>query len=124
MFTLSSLAGLTAAAVSPAAVPAANPLLQMIPFVLIFVVFYFLLIRPQQQARKKHEALVQGVKRGDTVVTAGGLVGKVTKVSDDAEVTVKLAEGVEVQAIKATLSDVRGKNEPAKDAKDAKGAKD
>ncbi|NRA31475.1 MAG: preprotein translocase subunit YajC [Parvularculaceae bacterium] len=119
MFTLSSLVGLTAAA-APAAVPAQNPIMSIIPFVLIFVVFYFLLIRPQQQARKKHEELVQGVKRGDTVVTAGGLVGKVTKVSDGAEVTVKLAEGVEVQAIKATLSDVRGKNEPAKDEKDAK----
>ncbi|MEL6871975.1 MAG: preprotein translocase subunit YajC [Pseudomonadota bacterium] len=89
-------------------------MIQFIPFLLIMVVFYFLLIRPQQQQRKKHLEMVEGVKRGDEVVTAGGLVGKVTKVGEGAEVTIRLAEGVEVTAIKATLSDVRGKTEPAK----------
>lgn len=107
---------LTAAVAAPAGnvPPAPNPILQFIPFILILVVFYFLIIRPQQQARKRHDEMVQGVKRGDEVVTAGGLVGKVTKVSEGPEITVRLAEGVEVQAIKATLSDVRGKTEPAK----------
>ena len=103
----------SAAAQDAAAAPAPNPLTTMIPFVLIFVVFYFLIIRPQQNARKKHEALVTAVKRGDTVVTAGGLVGKVTKAGDDAEITVKLSEGVEVQVVKSTLADVRGKGEAA-----------
>ncbi|MEM9840615.1 MAG: preprotein translocase subunit YajC [Pseudomonadota bacterium] len=108
------LAPLMAAAV-PAGAPAApNPIMSFVPLLLIMVVFYFLLIRPQQQARKKLMDMINAVKRGDEVVTAGGLVGKVTKVGDDAEVTVRLAEGVEVQVIKATLTDVRGKTEPAK----------
>lgn len=110
---MSSLfAPVLAAAVAP--VPAGNPLIQFIPFLLIMVVFYMFLIRPQQQQRKKHMEMIDAVKRGDEVVTAGGLVGKVTKVSDDGEVTVRIAEGVEVTAIKATLNDVRGKTEPAK----------
>lgn len=104
----------TAAAQAPAgAAPAPNPLTSLVPFLLIFVVFYFLIIRPQQNARKKHQAMVEGVKRGDTVVTAGGLVGKVTKVGDGAEISVKLGENVEVQVIKQTLTDVRVKGEPA-----------
>lgn len=110
----------TAAAQDPAAPGGAGLIAQLIPFLLIFVVFYFLIIRPQQNARKKHQEMVEGVKRGDTVVTAGGLVGKVTKVSDGPEVTVRLAEGVEVQAIKATLTDVRVKGEPAAAANDTK----
>ena len=77
-------------------------------------IFYFLLIRPQQQARKKHMDMVEAVRRGDTVVTAGGLVGKVTKVPEGStEITVELADGVQVSVIKATLSDVRSKTEPA-----------
>lgn len=101
----------SAAAQEAGAAPAPNPLSTLIPFILIFVVFYFLIIRPQQNARKKHQALVEGVKRGDTVVTAGGLVGKVTKAGEGAEITVKLSEGVEVQVIKSTLADVRGKGD-------------
>lgn len=108
----SIFAPLTAAAA--AAPPAPNPIVSFVPFILIMVVFYFLLIRPQQQARKKLMEMIEGVKRGDEVVTAGGLVGKVTKVSEGPEITVRLAEGVEVQVIKATLTDVRGKTEPAK----------
>lgn len=102
----------TAAAQTPAPTQAPNPLTSLIPFLLIFVVFYFLIIRPQQNARKKHQAMVEAVKRGDTVVTAGGLVGKVTKVGDGPEITVKLGENVEVQVIKQTLTDVRVKGEP------------
>ena len=79
---------------------------QILPLVLIFAVFYFLLIRPQQKRLKAHKAMVEAVKRGDTVVTAGGLIGKVTKVADE-EVTIELADGVKVKAVKGTLSDVR-----------------
>ncbi|MEM9810350.1 MAG: preprotein translocase subunit YajC [Pseudomonadota bacterium] len=104
---------ISTAAAAPAGVPAPNPIVQFIPFILIMVVFYFLLLRPQQQARKKHETMVSNVKRGDTVVTAGGLVGKVIKASDDPEITVEIAEGVQVTAIKSSLSDVRAKTEPA-----------
>ncbi len=72
---------------------------------LIFAVFYFLLIRPQQQQMKKHRAKVAAVKKGDQVVTGGGLVGRVVRV-DDAYVDVELGQGIKVKAVKATLSDV------------------
>ena len=103
----------TALAQGGAAAP--NPFIQLAPLVFIFVIFYFLLIRPQQQARKKHQEMVSNVRRGDTVVTAGGIIGKVTKVLDDSEVMVDLADGVSVKIVKATLTDVRNKTEPAND---------
>ena len=96
-------------------VAAPNPLMQLAPLVFIFVIFYFLLIRPQQQARKKHLEMVSNVRRGDQVVTAGGIIGKISKVIDDNEVMVDLADGVSVKVIKTTLSDVRNKTEPAND---------
>lgn len=105
----------SAAAQTPAGAPAApNPLFQLVPFILIFVVFYFLILRPQQNARKKHMTMIENVKRGDEVVTAGGILGKVTKVGEGPEITVRLAEGVEVTVVKQTLTDVRGKTEPTK----------
>ncbi|MEM6683131.1 MAG: preprotein translocase subunit YajC, partial [Pseudomonadota bacterium] len=76
--------------------------------VLMFVIFYFLLIRPQQKRVKDHKAMIDAVSRGDVVVTAGGLIGKVAKVSDD-EVEIDISDGVRVKAIKGTLSDVRAK---------------
>ena len=79
----------------------------------MFVIFYFLLIRPQMNARKKHAEMVAGVRRGDVVVTAGGLVGKVTKVLEGDEVMIELAEKVVVKVVKSTLSDVRTKPQPA-----------
>ena len=85
----------------------------LMPLLLIFVVFYFLLIRPQQKKAKQHREMVSAVRRGDTVITAGGLVGKVVKVVSDDEVEIEIAKDVKVRAIKATLSDVRGKPEPA-----------
>ena len=94
---------------------AANPLFQLAPLILIFVIFYFLLIRPQQQARKKHMEMVSNVRRGDTVVTAGGVIGKVTKVLEGDEIMVELAENVNVKVVKQTLSDVRSKSQPAND---------
>ena len=89
--------------------------LSLAPIILIFVVFYFLLIRPQQKRQKEHQAMVGGARRGDVVVTGGGLVGKVTKVIDDNEAEVEIAEGVKVRVVKSTLMDVRSKSEPAKD---------
>jgi preprotein translocase subunit YajC len=91
-------------------------LVQMLPLVLIFVIFYVLMIRPQQTAMKKHKEKLAAVKKGDSVVTGGGLVGKVTKVEDD-QVEVEIATGVKVKAIKSTLSDVMplGGAKPAND---------
>lgn len=103
--------------ISPAYAQAAegaapNPLFQMLPLVLIFVIFYFLLIRPQMTARKKHQEMVSNVRRGDVVVTAGGIVGKVTKVLEGDEIMVELADNVTVKVVKATLTDVRTKTQP------------
>ncbi len=90
-------------------------LTSMLPLVLIFVVFYFLLIRPQQKKMKAHREMVASVRRGDNVVTAGGVLGKVSKVIDDATVQVEIAEGVKIKVLKGTLSEVRSKGEPVKE---------
>lgn len=92
---------------------ARNPLLELVPFVFIFIIFYFLLIRPQQNARKKHMEMIAAVKKGDEVVTAGGIVGKVTKVVDDKEVLVEIADKVSVKVLRSTLSEVRTKADAA-----------
>jgi preprotein translocase subunit YajC len=91
-------------------------LISVMPLVLIFAVFYFLLIRPQQKKMKEHQAKVGSVKKNDEVVTGGGLVGKAVKV-DDEYVEVEIASGVRVKAVKATLTDVmpRGGAKPAND---------
>ena len=88
---------------------------QLLPFVLIFVIMYFLILRPQQKRVKAHAEMVKNVRRGDTVVTSGGLVGKVTKVIDDDQIEVELAEGIRVRQIRAMVSDVRAKGEPVKE---------
>lgn len=93
-----------------------NPIMQFLPFVFIIVIFYFLLIRPQQKKAKEHQAMVTGVRRGDVVITAGGMIGKVSKVIDDREVLVEIAEGVKVKVVKSTLQDIRSKTEPADDS--------
>jgi preprotein translocase subunit YajC len=90
----------------------AGLLLQLAPFVLIIVVFYFLLIRPQQQRMKKHREMIENLRRGDEVITQGGIIGKVTRLAD-AEATVEIAEGVRVKVLRATITDVRGRTEPA-----------
>ena len=87
----------------------------LMPLLFIVLIFWFLVLRPQQKRMKEHRAMVAGVKRGDTVVTAGGIIGKVTKVRDDNEVEVEIADGVKIKVISSTLSDVRVKGEPAKD---------
>lgn len=104
--------------ISPAYAQAAgaaapNPLIQLAPFILVFVFFYFLIIRPQNQARKKHAEMIANVRRGDVVVTSGGMIGKVSKVLDGDEVMVELADNVVVKVVKSTLSDVRSKPAPA-----------
>jgi len=108
-----------AAAAGPAAAAAQGPggfaaLLgsPITMMVLMLVVFYFLLIRPQQKRAKEHRDMVGGLRRGDEVVTQGGLIGKVSKVADN-ELTVELSEGVKVQVVRATIVDVRNRTAPA-----------
>jgi preprotein translocase subunit YajC len=84
-----------------------------LPLIAIVAIMYFLMIRPQQQQRKAHEAMVAALRRGDEVVTAGGLMAKVTKVKDDTEVEVQLAEGVKVRVVRSTIARVVNKTEPA-----------
>jgi preprotein translocase subunit YajC len=88
----------------------------LIPMLVMIVIFYFLVIRPQQQRTKAHRELVDKVRRGDTVITSGGFIGKVVKAADNSdEVEVELAENMRVRLLKSTLMDVRAKGEPVKD---------
>jgi len=87
----------------------------LLPLILIIVIMYFLILRPQQQRVKQHQAMVKALRRGDTVVTNGGLVGKVTKVVDDDQIEVEIADGVRVRQMRSMVSDVRAKGEPVKD---------
>jgi preprotein translocase subunit YajC len=84
----------------------ASAFMSFAPLVLIFIIFYFLLIRPQQKRMKAHQAMVQSAKPRDTVVTNGGLVGKVTKV-DENELEIEIAQGVKVRVVKSMLADIR-----------------
>ena len=89
-------------------------ILQLVPFLLIFVIMYFLIIRPQQRRAKEHQDLVKNVRRGDTVVTSGGIIGKVTKATDDPELEIEIADGVRVKLVRGMISEVRTKGEPVK----------
>ena len=91
-------------------------LFSLLPFLMIFVIIYFLILRPQQKRVKQHREMIENVRRGDTVVTAGGLVGKVTKVLDEKEAQIEVAEGVKVKIVKQLISEVRVKGEPAGDS--------
>ena len=93
-------------------------LVQLFPLILIFVVFYFLLIRPQQAKVKAQREMLGGVKRGDRVVTGGGIIGLVTKVISDNELQVELAEGVRVRVLKQTITDIITRGESVRGAKD------
>jgi preprotein translocase subunit YajC len=86
----------------------------LVPLVALFAIFYFMLIRPQQQRLKQHQSMINTVRRGDTVVTAGGLIGKVAKVKDDGEILVEIADNVQVRVLKSTLTEVRSKGTDAK----------
>ncbi len=107
--------------ISPAYAQAAGDaggggMLQLLPLVLIFVVFYFLLIRPQQKKAKMHRTMVEGVKRGDKVITGGGLLGTVTKAPEGNEIQVEIADGVRVKVVRHTLQEILTKPAPASKA--------
>ncbi len=87
----------------------------ILPFILIFVIMYFLIIRPQRQQMKKRQEMLNNVRRGDQVVTGGGITGKVVKVIDDTELEVEIAEGVKVRVARSLLADVKVKGEPVKE---------
>src|SRR6188768_2111119 len=90
-------------------------LMSLLPFALIFVIMYFLILRPQQKKVRDHADLVKNIRRGDTVVTSGGLVGKVTKVVDDDQIEFEVSDGVRVRQMRQMISGVRAKGEPAKE---------
>jgi preprotein translocase subunit YajC len=89
--------------------------MSLLPFLLIFLIMYFLILRPQQKRVKQHQEMVKNVRRGDTVVTSGGLIAKVTKVVDDDKIEIELADGVRAMQMRQMVSDVRAKGEPVKD---------
>ena len=107
--------------ISPAFAQAGSPfggdnmLVSLLPFVLIFVIMYFLILRPQQKRVKQHQEMVKNLRRGDNVVTSGGTLGKVTKVVDDDQIEIEIADGVRVRQMKSMVSEVRTKGEPVKD---------
>ena len=85
----------------------------LIPFVLIFGIMWVLLIRPQQKKAKEHRTMIENLRRGDQVIIAGGLIGKVAKVKEDGEVDVEIADGVKVRVVRATITNVISKTDPA-----------
>lgn len=89
-------------------------LIQLAPLVAIFAIMYFLVMRPQQQRVKAHQQMVANLRRGDQVITSGGILGKVTKV-DDAEATLEIADGVKIRVVKHAIQEVRASTEPARD---------
>ena len=89
----------------------------MLPFLLIFVIMYFLIIRPQRQQAKQRDEMLKAIRRGDTVVTGGGVIGKVTKVIDEQELEIQIAKDVKVRAQRNLVADVRSKAEPAAGSK-------
>ncbi len=102
----------------------AGGMLQLLPLVLIFVVFYFLLIRPQQKKMKAHRSMVDALKRGDKVVTGGGLLGTVTKAPEGGEVQVEIADGVRVKVMRHTIQEILTKPQPAGKAGEKRPAND
>jgi preprotein translocase subunit YajC len=89
-------------------------LMQFAPFGIILLIMYLLILRPQQQRAKQHEKMVQGIRRGDMVITNGGLVGRVSKVTDDAEIEIEIAPNVRVRQLRSAVTEVRSKGEPVK----------
>jgi preprotein translocase, YajC subunit len=108
------MTGIAYAQAAPGAFDYLNGLI--VPTMLIIGIMYFLMIRPQQKRLKEHQAMVAAIRRGDTVVTSGGIIGKVTK-ADDQELQVEIAEGVKIKVVRSTVSEVRGKGEAAPAAK-------
>src|ERR1700687_1377198 len=90
-------------------------IMSLLPFILIFVIMYFLILRPQQRRVKQHAEMVNALRRGDTIVTSGGVIGKATKVIDAHEVELQIADGVKGRQSRSMISEVRAKGEPVKD---------
>jgi preprotein translocase subunit YajC len=84
----------------------------LVPMVLVFIIMYFMILRPQRQQQKRREEMLKAIRRGDTVITNGGIIGKVTKVVDESEVELQIADGVKVRALRSLIADVRAKAEP------------
>ncbi len=105
----------TPALAQAAGAPQVSPLMQFLPFILIFVIMYFLLIRPQQKRLKEHKAMLAALRRGDRIVTSGGVIAKITQVGAEGsdEVTAEIADGVKVTLVKSTITAVLSKTEPA-----------
>jgi preprotein translocase subunit YajC len=100
-------------AYAQAAPGAGGAIASFIPLILIFAIMYFLLIRPQQKRVKEHQKMVEALRRGDQIVTQGGVIGKVAKVKDDGEIEVEIADGVRIRVVKSTVAQVLNKTEPA-----------
>ncbi len=94
----------------------ADLLVQFAPFAVILVIMYFLILRPQQTRQRAHTDMIKNVRRGDTVTTSGGLVGKVSRTLDDAEVELEIAPNVKVRHMRSGIAEVRAKGEPVKEA--------
>ncbi|KAB2883599.1 MAG: preprotein translocase subunit YajC [Albidovulum sp.] len=95
----------------------AGAMVQFLPLILIFLIMYFLMIRPQQKKMKEHRAMVEALRRGDQVVTQGGIIGKVSRVKEgENEIEVEIADGVKVRVVRSTVSQVLSKTEPAANA--------
>jgi preprotein translocase subunit YajC len=90
-------------------------LVSLLPFILIFVIMYFLILRPQQKRVKAHQEMVKNLRRGDTVVTSGGVIGKVTKVIDEEQIEIEIADDIRIRQVRGMISEVRAKGEPVKD---------
>lgn len=86
-----------------------------VPIILLIAIFWFLIFRPQQKRMKEHKAMLAAVKRGDTIVTSGGIVGKVTKVVENEDIEIEIAQGVKVKVVRTMIADVRTKSEPVND---------
>jgi preprotein translocase subunit YajC len=112
LFTTSAFAQ---AAGGAASASSTDMLVQFAPFIAIFAIMYFLILRPQQRRAKDQKALVQGARRGDVVVTSGGLIGKVTKAVDESEVELEIAPNVKVRLARSGIADVRTRGEPVKE---------
>lgn len=95
----------------------ADMLMSILPFILIFVVMYFLIIRPQRNQMKKRAEMLSNIRRNDTIITGGGIVAKVTKVIDDNELEAEIAEGIKIRVLRSTIGDVRTRGEPVADNK-------
>ncbi len=89
-------------------------LVQLLPIILMFVIFYFLLFRPQQQRMKAHREMLSNLRRGDTIVTSGGIIGKITRVLDDQEIELEIAADTKVRIVRSMIAEVRNRTEPVK----------